>query len=93
MKTAHQYLQQSIEILETRSTERDTDTERSMKKCVEAFNMLTSSNMSETEGWLFMLLLKISRSRGGCYKEDDYLDLIGYAALTAECAKKELSDE
>lgn len=68
-----------------------------MKATVEAFNalvlptVLQKGAFDETHGWIFMVLLKISRAMQGVYHEDDYDDLIGYAALTAESAHKEYS--
>lgn len=72
-----------------RGEARDKQGERSMKATVDAFNALTGNQLSETDGWQFMMLLKYARSQGGRYHEDDYIDLIGYALLAAESARPE----
>lgn len=87
MKTAAEKLQKAARILEDRGKERDLpDGERSMERAIGAFNALTGARLTEADGWLFMICLKASRSLAGTYKEDDYDDLIGYAALRAEAA-------
>lgn len=76
----------AVATISNRSAKRDTKEERSMKRCVEAFNAMTGHNLSEEDGWYFMQCLKVSRSRSGAYVEDDYLDEVAYALLKAECA-------
>jgi hypothetical protein len=58
-----------------------------MASCVEAFNALTGKNLSALDGWIFMLCLKIARSRHGKFHKDDYTDMAGYSALAAEEAE------
>lgn len=58
--------------------------ERSMARTVEAFNAMTGHNLTTLDGWEFMILLKMSRSREGMYHEDDFLDRLGYELLAAE---------
>jgi hypothetical protein len=90
MKQAPDYLKEALAVLEQRGHERDKPSgERSMEQCVDIFNAMAGTDLSETEGWLFMLALKISRSQGGGFKLDDYIDLIGYASLLTEAAVKE----
>lgn len=59
--------------------------ERSMGRCVEAFNAVTGRDLSESEGWLFMAILKqvrlFTRSE---YHADSAEDAIAYMALMAE---------
>lgn len=59
--------------------------ERSMGRCVEAFNAVTGRDLSESEGWLLMALLKqvrlFTRSE---YHADSAEDAIAYLALLAE---------
>ena len=59
--------------------------ERSMGRCVEAFNAVTGRDLSEGEGWLLMALLKqvrlFTRSE---YHADSAEDAIAYLALLAE---------
>lgn len=59
--------------------------ERSMGRTVEAFNAITGRDLSESEGWLLMGLLKMVRSeqRRDPHK-DSVEDLIAYAALYGE---------
>lgn len=77
-------LQQAKNCLVNRASERDKEQERSMKSCVEAFNALTGKSLTETEGWVFMTVLKLARSQGGSFKLDDYVDMAAYAALAGE---------
>ena len=59
--------------------------ERSMGRCVEAFNAVTGRDLSESEGWLLMALLKAVRSETRSEPHADSLeDMIAYAALYAE---------
>jgi len=86
MKSAPQFLIEAVHLLEKRAVERDTASERSMIRCVESFNAMTGHNLTEEDGWQFMVFLKFSRMRGGCYKMDDYEDAVAYCALQAETA-------
>jgi hypothetical protein len=85
MKTAPEYLATAKAEMEDRAASRDVGAERSMAKAVAAFNVLYSRNLTETEGWQFMSLLKKSRGAQGAYREDDYIDDVAYCALAAEC--------
>ena len=74
----------------SRGEERDQpDGERTIPRCVTAFNAITGHNLSNCDGWLFMEVLKKCRSVQGRYKYDDYRDGVGYAALRAEEARME----
>lgn len=89
-RSASYYLNKADIHLKDRAALRDSeDGERSMKACVEAFNALTGHYLLESQGWLFMELLKAARSMQGAYHEDDYEDGVAYAALRAEAAYKE----
>lgn len=81
---ASDILQQAKDCLVNRASERDKEQERSMKSCVESFNALTGKSLTETEGWIFMTVLKLARSQGGKFKLDDYVDMAAYAALAGE---------
>lgn len=73
-----------------RGAERDQpDGERTIPRCVTAFNAITGHKLSNCDGWLFMEVLKKCRSVQGKYKYDDYRDGVGYAALRAEEARME----
>jgi len=87
-------LHKAAALIGDRGAERDhEDGERSMARCVSAFNAMTGHKLSEEDGWLFMQYLKQARAKGGAFKQDDYEDNIAYAALQAECAIKENTDE
>lgn len=76
-------------LMEDRGKERDqADGERSMARCVRAFNAMTGANLTVEEGWLFMVYLKHARMRGGRFKLDDYEDAVAYEALMAEEASE-----
>ena len=64
------------------------DGERSMEPTVIAFNALTGNQLTETEGWLFMALLKMARSNQGEYKADNYEDGTAYMSLAGEAAAR-----
>ncbi|NQY57714.1 MAG: hypothetical protein HRT86_14745 [Ilumatobacteraceae bacterium] len=82
-------MEEGLAAMLDRADERDNEGERSMKACVNAFNALYGTNLTETQGWMFMLFLKMSRANGGSFQRDDYVDLSAYAALAGECAAKE----
>ena len=71
-----------------RAASRDTPKERSMKATVDAFNALYGTNLTETQGWGFMVLLKLVRANQGSYRSDDHIDAVAYAALQGESADK-----
>lgn len=63
--------------------------ERSMAATVDAFNFITGHSLSEADGWLLMLCLKLVRlhQRAG-FHQDSAEDAIAYAALLAEAKSK-----
>lgn len=63
--------------------------ERSMGKTVAMFNTATGLKLTEEQGWLFMVLLKVARSQQGGHREDNYEDLAAYAGLMGEAAAVE----
>lgn len=80
-------LQDAADVLKERGQSRDKgDSERSMAVIVKIFNAATGLNLTEEQGWKFMLCLKMGRMVGGKFHFDDYIDLVGYSALLAECA-------
>jgi hypothetical protein len=86
-RTADYYLEAAASEMADRAASRDAvDGERSMARAVAAFNTLYGHELSETEGWQFMSILKKSRSARGAYREDDHTDDVAYAALAAESA-------
>ena len=60
--------------------------ERSMNRAVSAFNALEGVNLTETQGWRFMAVLKHARATQGEFCLDDYEDWAAYAALAGETA-------
>lgn len=87
--TAAHILQQGVDALSNRAAERDqADGERSMARCVKAFNAMFGHQITEEQGWQFMELLKMARAAGGAYREDDYVDGAAYCALAGEAAAK-----
>lgn len=64
--------------------------ERSMGKTVEAFNAVTGRDLSESEGWLLLQILKDVRlfQRPG-YHADSAEDCVAYAAMKAEAKMAE----
>lgn len=76
--------------LKDRARTRDAaDGERSMAKTVAAFNAVFGTDLSEEQGWQFMVILKMVRGSQGEAIADDYTDEAGYAALAGEAAGKE----
>jgi hypothetical protein len=87
---AHDVLNNAAGHLEARASTYDKpEGERSMGTSVNAFNTITGSELTEEQGWLFMVLLKAVRSQQGDYKLDNYEDGAAYFALAAEAANKE----
>ena len=60
--------------------------ERSMGKTVRAFNAITGRDLTESEGWLMLQVLKDVRQwqNPNEYHQDSGEDCIAYAALKAE---------
>ena len=59
--------------------------ERSMAATVAAFNAIVGSGLKESDGWLFMLLLKqVRQYQKPEFHEDSAIDSIAYSALLAE---------
>ena len=61
--------------------------EHSMVQTVKAFNAITGRNLTEAEGWEFMLLLKQVRvfTNPAVPHKDSLEDAVAYAALLADC--------
>lgn len=88
--SAQSLLSEAFDLLIERGKLRDNGQERSMEAIVKAFNIIRCKDLSETDGWVFMEVLKLVRqgnSNDQC--EDSFKDLITYAALAAESALKE----
>lgn len=79
-------MKEALQTIDQRGKDYDKpEGERSMAATVEAFNAVTGSHMSESDGWLFMLLLKQVRQwQKPDFHKDSAIDAIAYAALLAE---------
>lgn len=78
-------LEKAAAHLKDRASLRDTPQgERSMAKTVAAFNAIYGFNLTETQGWQFMVLLKIVRGSQGEFVADDFEDQAAYSALAGE---------
>lgn len=87
---APDFCRRAAELMEERGKSRDKPSgERSMSRCVDAFNAMTGHNLSVEDGWMFMIYLKHARMRAGAFNRDDYEDAVAYAALMAEEATPE----
>lgn len=64
--------------------------ERSMGRAVTAFNAITGRDLTESEGWLLLQVLKDVRQwqNPSQYHQDSAEDCIAYAALKAESLEK-----
>ena len=87
-KKAKDYLTAAIETMNSRASEYDKEAkeERSMRKIVQAFNTITSQDLTEVQGWAFMQCLKMVRLHVNPdrFHEDSAIDNIAYSALEAE---------
>lgn len=84
-------LRKAIGHMEARAATYDNpDGERSMADTVAAFNALAGADLTETEGWLFLALLKVKRAmQARAYHADSFEDLAAYAGLAAEARAKQ----
>lgn len=90
---AKNFLSEALKEMLDRETKYDQPSgERSMSTTVALFATLTGKEITETEGWKFMALLKLVRAQYNGYRKDDYVDLSAYAALAGESASKEGSE-
>lgn len=84
---ANEILETASGVLKERAVQRDCieTGERSMASTVKTFNSLTGHNLTEADGWQFMIILKLVRGKQGLPRADDYVDLSSYGALLGEC--------
>lgn len=84
---ADQILRAGLDTLVQRGVKRDQpDGERSMPRIVRIYEAITGIALTEREGLLFMVALKLAREGRGAPDADDYVDLANYAALAGEAA-------
>ena len=87
--TAPAILRDAAQAIDNRAALRDCPQgERSMARCVAAFNAVTGHALSEVEGWHFMEVLKLARATAGGHHLDDHTDRAAYAALAGEAAER-----
>lgn len=72
------------QIVEGHATDRDYGKERSMKLIVKTFNTLTGKTLTEHDGDVFMICLKLVRMQRNKSDEDNYVDAIGYLQMASE---------
>jgi len=91
MKAEH-ILSKAAQIMRDRGKQYDKpEGERSMGKTVQAFNIITGRDLSESEGWLLLQILKDVRDRQRDFAHQDSLeDCVAYAALKAEARMTEV---
>lgn len=91
MSKAGEILGIAYETMQERSQSYDApEGERSMAAIVAMFNSLTGHQITEAQGWKFMVLLKLVRSEQGKDKIDNYVDACAYVALAGECVYNEI---
>jgi hypothetical protein len=87
---AHEFLERGVKHMRDRAVQRDSDAgERSMARAVAAFNAQEGTNLTEAQGWRFMIQLKYARAVNGVFVADDYEDLCSYGGLAGEAASAE----
>lgn len=87
---ATDYLDQGAAAMRDRASQRDCpDGERSMKRTVAIFQAYTDIELTEKQGWQFMMCLKMARGAQGEHCDDDYTDGCAYTALAAEASAVE----
>lgn len=82
--SAPDLLREAADVIDQRAVGRDLPAERAMRRTVGAFNTLTGQTLTETQGWLFMAVLKLARASAGAFQRDDLLDGAAYMALALE---------
>ena len=84
---ADEILRAGLDTLVQRGVDRDDPAgERSMPAIVRVFDALTGIRLTERQGWLFMVCLKLVRMQSGKPDADHYLDGANYMALMGEAA-------
>lgn len=85
---AHEILEQGVKEMGDRAKTYDNPQgERSMGKTVAAFKAVTGHDITEEQGWLFMVMLKAVRSQQGNMRMDSYVDGAAYFGLAGEAAQ------
>jgi hypothetical protein len=88
---AHEFLERGVSHMRDRAVQRDSEAgERSMARAVAAFNAQEGTNLTEAQGWRFMIQLKYARAVNGVFVADDYEDMSSYCGLAGEAAQANL---
>ena len=84
--TAPSMLKRASDLMIERAVQYDSPQgERSMQKIITAFNAITGKDLTESEGWMLMVLLKLVRDNTRVVgHQDSCEDLIAYGALYGE---------
>ena len=93
--TAPNLLKRASDLMIERAVQYDSpEGERSMEKIVNSFNALTGKDLTEAQGWMFMVLLKLVRDNTRVVGHKDSCDdLIAYAALYGESRLSDLTEK
>ena len=91
--TATNILRLAAATIDKRARERDLPVERSMPHIVRVFSTLTGIQLTETQGWLFMVVLKLVRATIGKTNPDDLIDAASYMALMLESEMLKVEDK
>ena len=86
---AKEIMEKAIAIVDGHAADRDIGKERSMKKIVEVFNKLTGHELTEREGDIFMVCLKLVRMQVKTNDMDSYVDALGYISMASETVEEE----
>ena len=88
---AYGFLRTASETMKERGKTYDnSEKERSMGATIKSFNAVTGRDLTESEGWLLMVILKQVRQYSQPdYHKDSALDSVAYSALLAEALEKE----
>ncbi len=86
---ASEVMKKAIGIVEGHSKDRDIGKERAMKQIVSVFNALTGHELSELDGHMFMVCLKLVRMQRNPSELDNYVDAIGYLGMGGEVSGEE----
>jgi len=89
------FLEEASKVMKQRAELRDQKGgERSMEAIVNMFAAYKGEGwdgkMSEEDGWVFMIILKLVRGSHGFYNRDDYVDGAAYFGLLGESASKHM---
>lgn len=89
--SAYYFAEQATHIMEQRGQTYDSASgERSMERTVAVFNAYLGTNLTESQGWLFMDILKTVRAfNKKSFHQDSCEDKVAYACLLAESMSKE----